>query len=483
MVLPLDLGKLEAAGVIKEHRRSFKVLRLAADLGLVVALYYALFAFTLHVANPLGLVIVHPDYRLRLALVFAACWIFAFLASGTYDKGREEGYHHALRVAATVTGLMLLAFALGLFLFKIQFLSRKFVLVYSLLSVLALSLSKATEMRLLRALRRTGFNVRSILLVGEGEELRQAAAFIQGHGEWGYRFVGALGLKSRPDLGGLGRGLGTLKDLGEVLRTRIVDEVFFAAPASRQGEFRRVLEQSAEAGVQVRLLLEAGLRPWHAQLDQLEYWPVLAFSAHRHGPYALMLKGLFDRLGAAVLLVVLSPLLLLCAAGIAVSMGAPVFFVQKRAGKGGRAFFLHKFRTMVADARAQQAALAGENVMGGPVFKAKRDPRVTPLGSFLRRTSLDELPQLLNVLKGELSLVGPRPMAMYEARKVPAWARGRWAVKPGITCYWQVMGRSRLSFDEWMRLDMRYIREWSLWLDLKLLLRTLPAVLTSKGAY
>jgi lipopolysaccharide/colanic/teichoic acid biosynthesis glycosyltransferase len=138
---------------------------------------------------------------------------------------------------------------------------------------------------------------------------------------------------------------------------------------------------------------------------------------------------------------------------------------------------------MVTGARKLQDQLRADNEMDGPVFKVKNDPRITPLGRFLRRTTLDELPQFFNVLRGEMSLVGPRPLANYEARKVPHWARRRYSVKPGLTCFWQVMGRNKLSFEEWMRLDLRYIDEWSFLLDLQLLLRTVPALLLSRGAY
>ena len=157
--------------------------------------------------------------------------------------------------------------------------------------------------------------------------------------------------------------------------------------------------------------------------------------------------------------------------------------MQKRSGRNGRAFYLYKFRTMVTGARAAQDELAEKNQMSGPVFKVADDPRVTPIGRILRRYSLDELPQIWNVLRGEISLVGPRPLAMYEARKVPAWAWRRYSVKPGITCLWQVMGRNQIDFMDWMKLDLQYIDTWSLWLDFKILLRTLPAVLSSKGAY
>jgi lipopolysaccharide/colanic/teichoic acid biosynthesis glycosyltransferase len=180
---------------------------------------------------------------------------------------------------------------------------------------------------------------------------------------------------------------------------------------------------------------------------------------------------------------VLAPVMALIALAILVSMGGPILFVQKRAGRNGRVFKLYKFRTMVPDARAKQAALEGDNEMRGPVFKLKKDPRITPLGRFLRRSSLDELPQLWNVLRGDLALVGPRAMAQYEARKVPAWAQRRFSVKPGVTCLREVSGRSSLSFEQWMRLDLQYLDNWTLGLDASILLKTLPAVLSSRGAY
>jgi len=234
--------------------------------------------------------------------------------------------------------------------------------------------------------------------------------------------------------------------------------------------------------VTVRVMLEPAFGP-AATLERLGDDMTLVARLDRRDPYLLMVKEAFDRVAAALALLLLSPLLLLVAAGVLLSSGWPVLFAQKRAGLNGRVFFLFKFRTMVAGARQMQHQLKAANEMDGPVFKVKDDPRITALGRFLRRSTLDELPQFFNVLKGEMSLVGPRPLANYEARQVPHWARRRYSVKPGLTCYWQVMGRNRLTFEEWMRLDLRYIDEWSLGLDLKLLLKTVPALLFSRGAY
>jgi exopolysaccharide biosynthesis polyprenyl glycosylphosphotransferase len=467
--------------MIKEHRRTFKVLRLAFDLGLVTLLYYALLGFTLHVANPWGLVLEHPDYHGRLPLLLSLCWAFAFLASGSYDRTRLSPSPGA--AVATATRLLLLAllcFAFGLFAFKIQFLSRKFMAVYSLGCFLLLTVSKLLELRLLSTFRKLGFNTLSVLFVGGGPAMLALAKEFEARGEWGYRVLGWLGAKKAA---GGPRYLGKTEKLAEIMRTRIVDELVVSLPSAGGGELEAALAQAAQSGVRVRVLLPQ-VSGWQAQLDPVGgVMDTLSLGRRDQRPYAHMLKAVLDMLGSLLLLLLLSPLLLLIGLGILATMGGPVFFKQKRAGMNGRVFNLYKFRTMVNGARGLQENLKGRNQMSGPVFKVKDDPRVTPLGRFLRKTSMDELPQLWKVLRGELSLVGPRPLAQYEARKVPAWAWRRFGVKPGITCLWQVSGRNNISFDGWMRLDLQYIDEWSPGLDLKILLKTLPAVLSSRGAY
>jgi exopolysaccharide biosynthesis polyprenyl glycosylphosphotransferase len=194
-------------------------------------------------------------------------------------------------------------------------------------------------------------------------------------------------------------------------------------------------------------------------------------------------KRMLDFLISLVLLVVLAPLMLLIAGLIKFTSPGPVFFTQKRIGLNKRLFKLYKFRTMVTNAEELMAELEKHNEVSGPVFKISNDPRITPLGQFLRKTSLDELPQLINVFKGDMSLVGPRPLPLrdYEGFEQD-WHRRRLSVPPGITCLWQVQGRNSIPFERWMELDMEYIDHWSLWLDLKIMLKTIPAVLRGSGA-
>jgi lipopolysaccharide/colanic/teichoic acid biosynthesis glycosyltransferase len=204
----------------------------------------------------------------------------------------------------------------------------------------------------------------------------------------------------------------------------------------------------------------------------------------RSGPRAaaVLVKTLADRLLAAGLLIALSPVLGAVALAVRLRLGGPVLFVQRRAGFHGRPFWMLKFRTMRVGAEAEQPALRARNQMDGPAFKLADDPRVTPLGRFLRRSSLDELPQLLNVLAGDMSLVGPRPLPLDETALLSGGHRRRLSMRPGLTCLWQVSGRNDLSFREWMALDLDYVDRWSLGLDAVILLRTIPAIVTGRGA-
>jgi exopolysaccharide biosynthesis polyprenyl glycosylphosphotransferase len=220
------------------------------------------------------------------------------------------------------------------------------------------------------------------------------------------------------------------------------------------------------------------------QFDQFAGHPLLVYRSTPDASWQLAAKRMIDMLGSAALLVLLSPILLVVAALISLTMGSPVIFSQKRNGLYGKPFTMYKFRTMISNAEQQRDELVNFNLMKGPVFKVDKDPRVTPLGRWLRRNSIDELPQLWNVLKGEMSLVGPRPLPVYETANFDDFSqRRRMSVRPGLTCLWQISGRNEITdFDQWVELDLKYIDNWSLWLDFKILLLTLPVVLFRKGA-
>ncbi len=277
---------------------------------------------------------------------------------------------------------------------------------------------------------------------------------------------------------------GFCEDAAELARTlskNACDIVILGGHAQPQAVIEAAEEQGVEVWYFADFMTPLLARP---QFDEFAGRPVVVFSTIPHYEGKFLLKRLFDVVGASMLLLMLSPLLLLCALAIMLEDGRPVLFRQQRTGWRGRPFGMLKLRTMRHDAEAQRESVAGGNVHSGPVFKAEDDPRVTRVGRFLRRYSLDELPQLWNVLRGEMSLVGPRPLPVYETARFARFRdRRRLSVLPGLTGLWQVSGRSEIpDFAEWVRLDLEYIDRWSLWLDVRILLRTIPVVLSGQGA-
>jgi exopolysaccharide biosynthesis polyprenyl glycosylphosphotransferase len=275
------------------------------------------------------------------------------------------------------------------------------------------------------------------------------------------------------------------KGLAEFLRNSVVDELVVYLPLR---SFHESLSQVAalceHQGIILRLDSDIfGLKKTQMRAREFDDdCRVVTFGGTQEG-WPIVIKRLLDVLGALALLMLLSPILALAALLVRVTSEGPVFFLQERVGLNKRRFRIYKFRTMVPDAEKLITQLQDQNEAGGPVFKIKNDPRITPIGKLLRRTSIDELPQLLNVLKGEMSLVGPRPLPVRDYEGFDQdWQRRRFSVRPGITCLWQVSGRSSITFEQWMKLDLQYLDEWSLWLDLQILVWTIPAVLKGSGA-
>jgi exopolysaccharide biosynthesis polyprenyl glycosylphosphotransferase len=276
-----------------------------------------------------------------------------------------------------------------------------------------------------------------------------------------------------------------LSGLPEFLRHNVVDEAAIYLPLRSQYEDAAQLVGLCEQhGIAIRFESQSfNLRTASSRVRDLDEPSQVVAVAGPMEALPSLAKRAIDIAFSAALILLLTPLLILVAIAVKLSSPGPVLFRQSRVGLNKRDFTIYKFRTMVVDAEKLHEQLAAMNEMSGPVFKITKDPRVTPLGRFLRKTSIDELPQLFNVLKGDMSLVGPRAMSMRDYKLFAQdWQRRRFSVKPGITCLWQVKGRNSIPFEKWMELDMQYIDKWSLWLDLKILLQTVPAVLRGTGA-
>jgi len=423
-----------------------------------------------------------------LFAVMLCLWHVSYASCGLYNSRRMLDCLADIRdlIKACVVGTTLIC-VIGL-IFHVRMFSAKFIIVFWVIACTASIASRVLLRMALQAARRQGRNLRNIVIVGTGPRASQFAGIIESKPELGYRILGFVdqpwaGLQ---DFINSGYSMCDFDGLEQLLRSNVVDEVVIALPIrTLHMQAARVAAMCELQGIKIRVfsdLFDSRLVSARAD-DVLGGLLISRIRGLEEGWRADAKRG-FDILISSALCLLLLPLFLVIALGIKITSSGPVLFRQSRIGLGKRRFKMYKFRTMVVDAEQQLRKLEHLNEASGPVFKLKNDPRITPFGKFLRKTSLDELPQLINVLKGEMSLVGPRPLPLrdYEGFNED-WQRRRFSVRPGLTCLWQVAGRSSIPFEKWMQLDLQYIDRWSFWLDLQILMRTIPAVIRGFGAF
>jgi exopolysaccharide biosynthesis polyprenyl glycosylphosphotransferase len=416
-----------------------------------------------------------------LVILMLGAWHLSLTTAGVYEGlPIYFGQGELIAVAKGTT------FGIALWLLAGVTLSISFVTATFLLQVWLAIVSSMIAVRLLtrsilnRRGRREQFR-RNLLIVGVNPRSLRIARELERGRDFARRIVGFADDSS---MGGFPL-VSTLVELPDFLRKTAIDEVIVCLPIKSQ--FDRMVEIincCEDQGIMVRVMADilAGSTS-HSSIDQVGDNALVSLHPHGINGSGASVKRLIDIIGAGLLITALTPVLAVAAAVVTLSSSGPAFFTQDRVGRNKKIFKMIKFRTMVADASARQSELEDQNEASGPVFKIENDPRITRVGRFLRRTSIDELPQLINVLRGEMSLVGPRPLPVRDYERFSEdWHRRRFSVRPGISGLWQVAGRSNLPFDEWMELDLKYINEWSLTLDFKVLLRTLPAVLKGTGA-
>ncbi|BCR05177.1 hypothetical protein DESUT3_22460 [Desulfuromonas versatilis] len=420
-------------------------------------------------------------------LVIIPVWVYLLARQGMFASIRRlSRFEIVARIASVhVWGAFIVAAVI--FFTDRQVFSRSFFLIFVLASFGLLTLEKGLLRAGLGVLRRLGYNFRQILIVGTRDKARRFQQLLIDHADWGLRVAGFVQVTDPPlleDVDGI-RVLGHVDDLLEICKRHTVDEVVFCLPKDLFLDADGYVRDLEELGITVRMVLdfyEIGLSRKELSFFHEEI-PILTFHSKCFDAQQLLAKRCLDICGALVglgLTLVLSPLIVLA---IKLDSPGPVFFCQPRVGQGGRSFKCCKFRSMQADAESRKKDLESRNEMNGAIFKIKDDPRITRVGRFLRRTSLDELPQFWNVLKGEMSLVGTRPPTPAEVDRYENWQRRRISIKPGISGLWQVSGRSRIDdFDEIVKLDLQYIDNWSLWLDIRILLKTLVVVFTRQGS-
>ena len=412
-------------------------------------------------------------------------WMLAVIAPFTPLVLESRGYYNNVlsktlaqslrQMAATLLRIGVVIGFCEVFL-KWEVHSRAVLVITGILGGIALLVKEAWIKRTLRRRLADDRNAAErVLLAGPADDTRRLLDGMTGDQRAEIKVVGHFDITEEP-----------VSRLVELLHERAVSRVVFAAQHVHFSKIEEAVQacetEGVAAWVSADFLQTTLARP---TFDVLGGKLMLAFHTTPEVSWSLWLKDVLDRAGALFLILLTSPLWLVAMAGIRFSSRGPIFFTQDRAGRHGKPFRMFKFRTMSTDAEARRAELTEANEMSGPVFKVKDDPRIFPFGKWLRRLSIDELPQLLNVLRGEMSLVGPRPLPVYEIAKIEKHAqRRRLSVKPGLTCLWQIMGRNRItSFEEWVALDLKYIDNWSLWLDLEIMCKTLPAVLRGSGAH
>lgn len=363
--------------------------------------------------------------------------------------------------------------------------SRFQIFLFSGASFTLLGIFRLSLVSFLEYCRSRGYNNQTVLIIGTGASAKGFVDKILNNTRFGLKVIGFIDWERRAHLWRYRDipCIGALEDMPELLKTRQVDWAIFAVGRRYLGKIEPSIGICERMGIQIAVLADFfPMKLAKKRVDTFFDSPFICYDMAPQTGISLIAKNILDRILAAAAIALSAPLMFTAAIAIKISSGGAVIYRQERCGLNGRKFTLYKFRTMVRDADRKKNELAALNEMDGPVFKIKNDPRITTVGKFLRKTSIDELPQLVNVLKGDMSIVGPRPPLADEVARYDLWQRRKLSMKPGLTCLWQINGRSNVSFEQWMKLDLKYIDNWSLWEDAKIVAKTVPAVLKGTGA-
>lgn len=479
--------------MIRQRQAILNRLHLALDMGLTaVAFVLAYFVKRNLLPEPFRGLITEPNYYIVLLMILIV-WYLAFNAFELYRSFRRQGLQDIILGTLKALGTGMLIVFLLIYVLKLEGISRILMGLFFLLNLSLLIASKTIIYNTLSHYRKNGYNFRNVLVVGCRERAREAIRAVELRKEAGFRVLGCVdpdetmvGAIVKPGV----TVLDSTRNLERMLRHHVVDELVFAMPLKKIQHADKILALAENMGISTRIIPDWQLHylaytPRVARIFVEDFLgiPTMALKTTPRNYAGLIVKTGFDYLFSGLALLILSPAFLVISAAIKLSSPGPVFFKQERCGLNGRHFMAYKFRTMVADAEARRRELEELNEADGPVFKLRRDPRVIPVvGTLLRKTGLDELPQLINVLKGEMSLIGPRPPIPSEVDVYDIWHRRRLSMRPGLTCIWQCSpNRNDVSFDQWMKMDLQYIDNWNLWLDLKIFFGTIKTMLLASG--
>jgi exopolysaccharide biosynthesis polyprenyl glycosylphosphotransferase len=469
----------------KRHLMALRLMLMLADGVAAAIVFIAVSALRFTVGGPDAQWSVGFDVG-TAAVVFATTWVVVLWAMGLYRLRVRWSLLAEARDLARATVVVVAVTLSALFLLHQDNVSRIFLaLLFVVQPAVSLTL-RAVLRSWFDSLRQRGYNTNYMLVVGTGPLAQEFADRVEARRGLGLRVVGHLTVDAaadRTEQPSVTRPiLGRVEDIDRIFQTSTIDEVAVVLPPESAHYLEPIVTIAADVGKTVRVPADPdeGLLT-HALEEEFEGFLVRSIVHDGHRDLELAVKRLLDVFGAAIGLIVLSPVILAVAIMIWAKDGRPILFRQTRVGRHGRPFTIYKFRTMAIDAEERYAEVAGHSDTKGAAFKMTDDPRITPLGRTIRKWTLDELPQLFNVLKGDMSLVGPRPAPPREVAEYDIWHRRRLSVRPGMTGLWQVEARFDDHFDDRAELDLRYIDQWSLWSDIGILVRTVPAVLSPRG--
>ncbi|MBN1155428.1 sugar transferase [candidate division KSB1 bacterium] len=420
-----------------------------------------------------------------MTLGIVPIWLSLLSIFGFYKDVRTKTFDKIFRVIIKVGIFSVLVLSSIFFILQMKLTSRLFIGIFTITTMILLLLDKKVTYSILNSIHEKGFNRINLLIVGTGRRAQEFIRVVKMHANWGLSIVGLIddehGLYGK-EIEGY-RVLGRIQDIPFILHRKVIDRVIFVVPRLWLHRLDEVIMACEREGIATSISMDLyDLRIAHIRQTNFNGFPLLEFETFHAKEYELFIKRAFDIVFSLIMLMLLSPIFLITGIAIKLESRGPVLFKQVRSGINGRKFTLYKFRSMISGADVKKKQLEVMNEMDGPVFKIKHDPRITKVGKFIRKFSIDELPQFINVLKGDLSIVGPRPPLPIEVEMYQLWQRRRLSLKPGLTCIWQVSGRNKIKFERWMEMDLEYIDNWSLWLDAKILFKTFFVVLFGYGA-
>jgi exopolysaccharide biosynthesis polyprenyl glycosylphosphotransferase len=416
------------------------------------------------------------------SLLFAVLWVLALWTVGIYRLSPRWNVWTQVRDIARATLLVIALTLSALFIFKQNDVSRLFLIILFIAEPTVTLIGRLGFRAVFEASRQRGHNARYMVIAGTGRLAQDFADQLEDHPGLGISVIGHLQAPGERKAAVTRPILGSIDDIEEIFHAHVVDELAVCLPATAWEYLEPLTQLAASEGKTVRIAVDPHLELPSGDAEEVfDRFLVRSIVNDGHREAGLIFKRVFDIVGSALGLIILSPILLFTVVAIRIADRKPALFGQTRIGLHGRPFMMYKFRSMVMDAEDRLHEVKHLNERSHVAFKASNDPRITPIGRWLRRTSLDELPQLWNVLTGSMSLVGPRPPLPHEVAKYDIWHRRRLSMKPGITGLWQVEARNEADFDAWVEADLVYIDSWSLWLDLKILVKTVPALLAHAG--